>query len=113
MKSALLILPVAFGAIVYCQSAPPVPPPWAFTINSPSDSGATVLPRPPIDNSPKQVPGSALSLLPAQTRDAFNPADWHPDGHAALPEAVAHGRKPALRACGFCHLPNGQGRPEN
>jgi cytochrome c553 len=26
---------------------------------------------------------------------------------------VAHGRPKELRACGFCHLVNGQGRPEN
>jgi cytochrome c553 len=26
---------------------------------------------------------------------------------------VAHGRKPDVRACGYCHYPNGQGRPEN
>jgi len=26
---------------------------------------------------------------------------------------VAHGRKPEVRACAYCHLPNGQGRPEN
>ena len=30
-----------------------------------------------------------------------------------MPEAVAHGRRPEMRACGFCHLVNGQGRPEN
>ena len=24
-----------------------------------------------------------------------------------------HGRRPDVRACGYCHLPNGQGRPEN
>ncbi len=30
-----------------------------------------------------------------------------------MPEIVAHGRKPDVRACGYCHLPNGQGRPEN
>jgi cytochrome c553 len=30
-----------------------------------------------------------------------------------MPEAVAHGRRPDVRACGYCHLPNGQGRPEN
>lgn len=59
------------------------------------------------------MPGSALSLTPAQTRDANNVADWHADGHPAMPDSVSHGRKPALRACGFCHLPNGQGRPEN
>jgi cytochrome c553 len=30
-----------------------------------------------------------------------------------MPEVVSHGRKPAVFACGHCHLPNGQGRPEN
>ena len=30
-----------------------------------------------------------------------------------MPDAVAHGRKGEMRACGFCHLTNGQGRPEN
>ena len=26
---------------------------------------------------------------------------------------MLHGRKPNVFACGYCHLPNGQGRPEN
>ena len=30
-----------------------------------------------------------------------------------MPPAVAHGRAPDVFACGYCHLPNGQGRPEN
>jgi cytochrome c553 len=30
-----------------------------------------------------------------------------------MPEVVAHGSKPNVYACGYCHLPNGQGRPEN
>ena len=30
-----------------------------------------------------------------------------------MPPSVAHGRPKQLRACGFCHLVNGQGRPEN
>ena len=30
-----------------------------------------------------------------------------------MPEIVAHGRAPEVFACGYCHLPNGQGRPEN
>ena len=30
-----------------------------------------------------------------------------------MPEVVAHGRKPDVYSCGHCHLPNGQGRPEN
>ena len=30
-----------------------------------------------------------------------------------MPEVVAQGKKPGVYACGYCHLPNGQGRPEN
>jgi len=30
-----------------------------------------------------------------------------------MPEVVARGRKPQVHACGYCHLPDGQGRPEN
>jgi cytochrome c553 len=30
-----------------------------------------------------------------------------------MPEIVAHGRKPDVRACALCHYPNGKGRPEN
>jgi cytochrome c553 len=30
-----------------------------------------------------------------------------------MPEVVVHGRKPDVYSCGHCHLPNGQGRPEN
>jgi cytochrome c553 len=65
------------------------------------------------DGAAKHVPGSSVSLTYSQTRDLFNPPDWYPDAHPALPEVVAHGRKPDVRACGYCHLPNGQGRPEN
>lgn len=87
-----------------------MPPPWAYTVNPPPVAGAR--PAPP-DPAPQQVPGSAASLTIAQTRDAFNPPDWHPAGHPPMPDSVAKGRRPELRACGFCHLVNGQGRPEN
>jgi cytochrome c553 len=30
-----------------------------------------------------------------------------------MPEIVAHGRRPDVRACSLCHYPNGKGRPEN
>ena len=94
------------------QDQQPVPPPWAYTVNPPPAPGAKPAPAPP-DPAPRQVPGSTVSLTVAQTRDAFNPPDWHPSGHPAMPDSVARGRRPEMRACGFCHLVNGQGRPEN
>jgi cytochrome c553 len=103
---------MAASVSVSAQSPPPAaaPPPWAYTVNPPPTPGA----KPPApDPAPKQLPGSQASYTVAQTRDANNPPDWHPDGHPPMPEAVAHGRKPEMRACGFCHLANGQGRPEN
>jgi cytochrome c553 len=30
-----------------------------------------------------------------------------------MPDIVAHGRRPDVRACALCHYPNGKGRPEN
>lgn len=107
---------IAFWALVISGLVPvlvaqsPTPPPWAYTVNPPPTLGA---PRPEPDPSPKQVPGSSASFTVAQTRDAFNPPDWYPNAHPPMPDAVAHGRRPEMRACGFCHLMSGQGRPEN
>ena len=112
MKRALAIglLATAVVAVARAQSA--VPPPWAYTVNPPPPAGAKPTP-PPADPAPRTIPGSALSLTVAQTRDAYNPPDWFPDTHPPMPESVAHGRPKEMRACGFCHLVNGQGRPEN
>jgi cytochrome c553 len=88
-----------------------VPPPWVYTINTPVPAGAPA--PPPEDPSPRSLAGSAVRLTPAQLRDLFDPPDWHPENHPVPPEVVAHGRKPDVRACGYCHYPNGQGRPEN
>jgi cytochrome c553 len=106
-------LPFTLVALVFVTialAAQQAPPPWAYTVNPPPTPGAP--PAPP-DSAPKQVPGSTLSLTIAQTRDAYNPPDWHPNDHPPMPDAVAHGRPKEMRACGFCHLVNGQGRPEN
>jgi len=43
----------------------------------------------------------------------FATPDWNPESHAVMPAVVAHGRAPDVYACGFCHTPTGQGRPEN
>jgi cytochrome c553 len=100
------------AAAVSAKAQNPVPPPWAYTVNPPPASGAKPAPA-PADPTPHTIPGSSVSLTVQQTRDAFNPPDWFPETHPPMPESVAHGRRPEMRACGFCHLVNGQGRPEN
>jgi cytochrome c553 len=59
------------------------------------------------------VPTSRASFRVARTRDRFDVADWNPATHRAAPPIVMHGRRPAVMACGFCHLADGRGRPEN
>ena len=101
----LAVTAVAAGALFAATITPP--PPWAFPVNPPGT------PPKNDDVTPKHVPGSSVALTIDQTRDAYNVPDWHPDAHPPMPEIVAHGRKPEFRACGYCHLPNGFGRPEN
>jgi cytochrome c553 len=59
----------------------------------------------------KSVPGSKASYSDVQMFDRTASVDWFPQTHPAMPAAVK-GRLP-LYACGFCHLPEGAGRPEN
>ena len=83
------------------------PPDWAFVVNPPN------APPKPTGNEPQHVPHSSQSFTLSQIADLFAVPDWHPDAHPAMPEVVAQGKKPGVYACGYCHLPNGQGRPEN
>ena len=61
----------------------------------------------------RHVPGSTGAFSLKEVDNTFGPADWFPGDHPAMPEVVAQGRKPAVNACGFCHYPNGKGRPNN
>jgi cytochrome c553 len=56
---------------------------------------------------------SKATFSVGRTRDRYDVADWNPETHPTPPAFVLHGRKPAVMACGFCHLADGRGRPEN
>jgi len=103
---------VVFGGYFVLAQTAPVPPPWAFPTNPPPLPGAP--PAPALDMSAvHRVPGSDKAMTLTQIRDAFNVPDWHPEGHPPMPEVVGKGRRPDVRGCGYCHYPNGKGRPEN
>jgi cytochrome c553 len=92
------------------------PPGWAYAIPPAppaAPAGAPAAQPAPPDPAPRTLPGSTLNFPLANIRDAFGPADWFPGDHPAMPEVVAKGRKPDVRACSLCHYPNGKGRPEN
>ena len=98
--------------LFYCSAAIANPAPdildWAYPMNPTS-----VPPPAPDDGALRRVPGSDQSFTLTRIRDLYGVPDWHPGDHPPMPQVVARGRKPAIYACGYCHLPNGLGRPEN
>ena len=60
-----------------------------------------------------RVEGSDKQYTEAQIDDVFNPPDWFPGEHPAMPPVVARGVKPSVLACDRCHLPSGSGHPES
>ena len=112
MRSIWGIIVLGSASIMAASQPRPAgePPAWAYAIPAPAPAGAP--PAAP-DTSQKQIPGSPLSFTRQQISDGFGPADWFPADHPAMPDVVAHGKRPDARACGLCHYPNGKGRQEN
>lgn len=135
MRYQLIFCVLAFhGLAAVAQSAKPgtakpeaaiadvkIPyPEWLFPIDSEALEAAKKAKAEPSKPPPKlddtellSVPGSSQKYSLARINDPYNPPDWHPEAHGPLPDIVAKGRKPKIMACGFCHTPTGQGRPEN
>ena len=119
-RAACIAVVVLTTALAFAASDGP--PPWAYGFPSaavpaapspPAPAPAAPAAAPAPDATPRQLPGSSGSFTLAQIRDGFGPADWFPGDHPAMPDVVAHGKRPDVRACSLCHYPNGKGRPEN
>ena len=82
---------------------------WLFPLNR---SGA-IAAKPADGIEVVHLANSRLEFTEAQLHDLFFAPDWHPGSHSPMPEIVMRGRAPGTPACGYCHLPGGQGRPEN
>jgi cytochrome c553 len=81
-------------------------PDWAYP------AAPQNLPKPDASKVVK-VPGSDKEYNEVSVNDAFAPPDWFPGDHAPLPNVVANGVKPNVRACALCHLTTGDGHPES
>ena len=92
-------------------SATPIEiPGWAFPTTSPPFQASA----PPFDSvTALRVPKSSRSFTLAQVKNVYAPPDWFPETHPRMPASVAQGRPGSVWACGYCHLPDGQGRSEN
>jgi cytochrome c553 len=98
------------GAVDAARAAPEVPE-WVFPLGAPPTTSAPA--SEPEVIQPIRLPNSAAQFTRAQLSDRFAAPDWYPASHGPMPEIVARGRAPDLFACGYCHTPGGQGRPEN
>ena len=103
--AAILIVPLVLTSTAGGQQAPA--PAWAYPL---MDAGFQ---RPPDDGRKHRVTGSDREFTQTEINDPFNPPDWYPGEHPPMPQTVAHGRRPAVRACGQCHMPHGLGHPES
>jgi cytochrome c553 len=112
--AAMAVIGIAVNGASIAQTQSPTPasappssfPAWAYPWVP--DFKVT-----PADDVPQHVPDSAASFTIKQERDLFFVPDWHPEDHPAMPDVVAHGRMPDVRACGSCHRAAGTGGPEN
>jgi cytochrome c553 len=105
-KRQLALLAVTLTIASLAQAPQDKLPIWAFPDHFSTSSAAA-------NGAEQHLSGSKASYTKSQIDDLFVVPDWYPDEHPPMPEVVAHGRKPDVYACGHCHLPNGQGRPEN
>ncbi len=113
---AMLAAAAGLGVVVLRAAddpAGPGYPAWAYAITPPPPAGAPPAPREPADTSLKHIPGTTRTFTIAQIADLNEPADWFPEDHPPMPQFVARGRQPAIRACAYCHYPNGKGRSSN
>lgn len=102
------LIPLFFASLL-CElaSATEAPPTWAYAQNPPNNLIQ------PDNEIIRHAPNSNVTYTFAQVKDLFFAPDWHPQDHRPLPDVVAHGHKPDVYACGFCHRAEGTGGPEN
>ena len=85
-----------------------VVPAWLYPVNPPQAAITSVA-----DHAVMHLSGSKQAFTESQLTDFFYAPDWYPGTHGPAPEVVIRGRAPTVFACGYCHSPTGQGRPEN
>jgi cytochrome c553 len=116
MKSGNTGLPWAYG---FATPAPEAAPPGGGARGggaaAPAAAPAPAPAAEPEDReTPRHLPGTNIALAIKDIDNNYAPGDWFPQDHPSMPQIVAHGDKEKMvNACGFCHYPNGKGRPNN
>jgi cytochrome c553 len=118
---AIASVALSASVVIAQQAAPganmPVPPgvpEWAYNTPPPppgSPPPPTALPAD--DNAVVKIAGTEKTMTRGALRGVKEIPDWYPeDRQGQMPSIVRVGKEGA-RACGFCHLADGSGRPEN
>ena len=79
---------------------------WAFPAGPPALETVS-------DDRVLAAQGSAKTYREKELRDHGLVVDWFPASHGPMPDAVKSAPKGFAYACGYCHLADGEGRPEN
>jgi cytochrome c553 len=98
---------LVLAALVAIAAGAPAAPEWAYP-GLGADSGTA---QPPA-SAVVRLAGSAVVFHHADFHGA-QAIDWFPQTHPPAPAVVLHARGNSSFACGYCHLPDGRGRPEN
>jgi cytochrome c553 len=106
-KGRACALLIALGVCTAVAAEEAVPA-WLYPVNPPQ-----AVTFPVADGTSMHLSGSKETFTTAQLTDFFYAPDWYPGVHGPAPEVVMRGSPPRVFACGFCHSPTGQGRPEN
>jgi cytochrome c553 len=101
-RSGFLLL----AALLSIAAAPA--PEWAF----PALGEAVDAPAPPAPDVVR-LPGSAVMFHRSDFGGMRQAIDWFPHGHPPAPDVVLRAKGQGGYPCGYCHLPDGSGRPEN
>src|SRR5688572_5548735 len=120
--ASIAIAVVILGAsIVAQQQAAPAPtgpippglPDWAYTPPPPPGSPPAPSALPTDDNAIVKIPGTDRTMTRVALRGQKEIVDWYPEERRGQAPAVVKNGREGVRACGFCHLADGTGRPEN
>ena len=102
-----LLIAAAIGSVLSASANAEAFPDWAFPTCPKHPATLTA------ETAPLHVPGSNRFFTRQNIGEISIIKDWFPRDHAPLPLVIARSHAPDKYACGYCHLPDGAGRPEN
>ncbi len=99
---------VILAALLTISAAPVPAVDWAF----PGVGAVADTPAPPPSEAVRLL-GSPVIYHRSDFEDMAKAIDWFPGAHLAAPEVVLRAKGEGGYPCGYCHLADGRGRPEN